>query len=315
MKILVTGGAGFIGSHVVDRCVGAGHDVVVVDNLSTGQRDRVNAAARLCVIDVRDPALTDVFRAERPDVMIHHAAQAEVRRSVEDPRLDADVNILGAVNLLECCRTHGVARVIYSSSGGAAYGDTDVLPTPEDHPARPSSPYGVSKLTAEHYLACWSEMYGISGLSFRYANVYGPRQSPSGEAGVVAIFSHRLLAGEPVVINGDGRQTRDYVYVGDVADANLLALQQPEATGVVNLGTGVETSVVELFDRVRAAVGSTMQPQHGPAKLGEQRRSVLDATRAFRLLGWTPRVSLDDGLRLTVEHMAQALAAPAGGAR
>jgi UDP-glucose 4-epimerase len=308
MKILVTGGAGFIGSHVVDRCIAAGHEVVVVDNLATGARERVHPEARLSVTDVREPDLGAVFRAERPSVVIHHAAQAEVRRSVEDPRFDADVNILGTVNLLECCRTFGVRRVLYASSGGAAYGDTDVLPTPEDHPARPTSPYGVSKLTAEHYLACWADLHGIRGLAFRYANVYGPRQSPAGEAGVVAIFAHRLLAGEPAVINGDGLQTRDYVYVGDVADANLAALERPEATGVVNLGTGIETSVIGLFERLRMVIGVEAEPRYAPAKLGEQRRSLLDATRAHRLLGWTAHTSLDEGLRHTVDHLSRDLA-------
>ena len=307
MRILVTGGAGFIGSHVVDRCVTAGHDVAVVDNLATGSRERVNARAKLYVTDVRDPELADVFRTERPSVVIHHAAQAEVRRSVEDPRFDADVNVLGAVNLFECCRRFDVTRVIYASSGGAAYGDTDVVPTPEDHAARPASPYGVSKVTAELYLACWSQLYGVQGLVFRYANVYGPRQSPAGEAGVVAIFAHRLLSGERVVINGDGLQTRDYVYVGDIADANIAGLERTEASGVVNLGTGIETSVVELYDRLRAVAGVDLAPQHGPAKLGEQRRSVLDISRAHAVLGWRPRVSLDQGLRLTVDDLARSL--------
>jgi UDP-glucose 4-epimerase len=308
MKVLVTGGAGFIGSHVVDRCVAAGHEVAVVDNLATGSRERVHPRAELHVTDVRDPQLADVFRRERPSVVIHHAAQAEVRRSVEDPRFDADVNVLGAVNLFECCRRFDVMRVIYASSGGAAYGDTDVVPTPEDHVARPASPYGVSKVTAELYLGCWSQMYGISALVFRYANVYGPRQSPAGEAGVVAIFAHRLLSGEQVVINGDGLQTRDYVYVGDIADANIAGLERADASGVVNLGTGVETSVVELYDRLRAVAGVDLAPRHGPAKLGEQRRSVLDISRANEVLGWRPRVSLDEGLRLTVDDLARSLA-------
>ena len=309
MRVLVTGGAGFIGSHVVDRCIEAGHDVAVVDNLATGCRRRVHADARLYEVDVRDPELARVFRAERPDAVVHHAAQAEVRRSVDDPRFDADVNIVGSVNLFECCRRYEVTRVIYASSGGAAYGDTEVVPTPEDHPARPASPYGVSKVTAEHYLACWGGLYGIRGLAFRYANVYGPRQSPAGEAGVVAIFAHHLLAREPVIINGDGLQTRDYVYVGDVADANLAALHQPDAAGVVNLGTGIETSVVDLFEQIRRVVGVAAEPRHGPPKLGEQRRSALDNRLAGRLLGWAPRVPLGEGLRRTVDHLSRELAA------
>ena len=306
MKVVISGGAGFIGSHVVDRCLAAGHDVIVVDNLSTGRRELVPPAARLVACDIRNPELMAVFADERPQALIHLAAQAEVRRSVEEPAFDADVNVLGTINLLECSRRAGVSRVIYSSSGGAVYGDTDVLPTPEDHPPRPASPYGVSKLAAEQYLACWSGLYGIRGVALRYANVYGPRQSPAGEAGVVAIFSHRLLRGEAAIINGDGLQTRDYVYVGDVADANLLALEHATAGGPFNIGTGVETTVVDLFERLRAAVGASATARHAPAKLGEQRRSVLAIARARAVLGWQPRVALEEGLRLTVRHFADA---------
>ncbi len=304
MRILVTGGAGFIGSHVVDRCLSAGHEVVIVDNLSTGRRELVNPSARLAVVDLRNAELADVFHTERPDTVIHVAAQAEVRRSVEEPVFDADVNILGSVNLLECCRRFGVTRVVYSSSGGAVYGDTETLPTPEDHPARPASPYGVSKLTVEHYLACWRDLYGIPGVALRYANVYGPRQSPLGEAGVVAIFSHRLLRAEPAIINGDGLQTRDYVYVGDVAGANLRAVERPDVCGPINIGTGAQTSVVDLFEQLRAVAGVDARATHGPAKLGEQRRSVLDIGRARELLGWSPNVSLAEGLRRTVAHFS-----------
>ena len=302
MKILVTGGAGFIGSHVVDCYVAAGHEVVVVDNLASGRRDLVNPGAKLYVTDLRSPRLAEVFRAERPEVVNHHAAQAEVRRSVADPVQDASVNVLGALNLLACCRRFGVSRVIYAATGGAVYGDTLTLPTPEDHPPRPTSPYGVSKLAVEHYLACLETLYGTRALSLRYANVYGPRQNPLGEAGVVAIFAYQLLRREPVTINGDGEQTRDYVYVGDVAEANLLALKQPNVTGVLNIGTGVETSVNELFERLQDAGGVTGKARHAPQKPGEQRRSVLDIALAKRLLGWTPRISLDEGLRLTTEY-------------
>ncbi len=304
MKILVTGGAGFIGSHVVDRYVAEGHQVAVVDALVSGRREFINPAARLYLADIRSPRLAEVFEAERPEVVNHHAAQAEVRRSVADPVLDASINVLGALNLLICCRRFGVGRVIYASTGGAVYGDTTVLPTPEDHPTRPASPYGISKLTVEHYLTCWGVLYEMSGLALRYANVYGPRQNPLGEAGVVAIFARRLLRGEPAIINGDGRQTRDYVYVGDVAEANLRALEQPEATGTLNIGTGVETSVLDLFQRLQRIAGGG-EARHGAPKPGEQRRSVLDITLAKRLLGWTPRVTLDEGLRRTVEHFSK----------
>jgi len=303
MKILVTGGAGFIGSHVVDRYLAQGHQVVVVDDLTTGRREFVDPRAKFYLMDVRSPDLAGVFEAERPEVVNHHAAQSEVRRSVEDPAFDARVNILGTLNLLGCCGRSGVRRAIFASTGGAVYGDTGVLPTPEDHPTRPASPYGISKLAAEHYLLCLGALYGIPTVALRYANVYGPRQNPLGEAGVVAIFTNRLLRGEPAIINGDGKQTRDYVYVGDVVEANLRALERPEVAGILNIGTGVETSVVELFQRLRALLGSSAEERHGPAKPGEQRRSVLDASRAKGLLGWTSRVPLEDGLRRTVEHM------------
>jgi UDP-glucose 4-epimerase len=274
--------------------------VAVVDDLSAGRREHVQPAVRLHAVDIRRPALGDVFRAEAPEAVIHLAAQATVSRSVADPQTDAEVNVLGSINLLECCRRSDVRRVVYVSTGGAGYGDTEILPTPEEHPTRPVSPYGVSKVAAELYLACWEALYGLSGMVLRLANIYGPRQSPHGEAGVVAIFTERLLRGEPCVINGDGLQTRDYVYVGDVADAALLALERPGVTGPVNIGTGIETSVVTLFERLRVAAGGGAEARHGPARPGEQRRSLLDPSRARHLLGWSPRVTLDEGLRRTV---------------
>jgi UDP-glucose 4-epimerase len=299
VKILVTGGAGFIGSHVVDRCVEAGHGVAVVDDLSSGQGQQVNAAARLHVVDIRTPALDDVFRGEAPEAVLHLAAQASVGRPVANPLLDAEINVLGSLNLLECARRAGTRRFVYVSTGGAGYGDTDVVPTPESHPTRPVSPYGTSKVAAELYLGCWEALHGLSGVVLRLANIYGPRQNPHGEAGVIAIFTDRLLRGEPCVINGDGLQTRDYVYVGDVAEAALRALERPQVTGPINIGTGVETTVVALFEALRAAFGHG-ESHHGPARPGEQRRSLLDASRARQVLGWTPRVGLDEGLRRTV---------------
>jgi UDP-glucose 4-epimerase len=300
VKIVVTGGAGFIGSHVVDRCIEAGHQVAVVDDLSTGRRENVNSAATLHVADIRSPALDDVFRKEAPEAVVHLAAQASVGRSVANPSLDAEINVLGSINLLECCRRTGMRRVVYVSTGGAGYGDTDVIPTPEDHPSRPISPYGTSKVAAELYLACWEALHGMSGVILRLANIYGPRQDPHGEAGVIAIFTDRLLRGETCIINGDGLQTRDYVYVGDVAEAAFRALERPAVTGPINIGTGVETTVVALFESLRAAFGGKGEAHHGPARPGEQRRSLLDPSRARRLLGWTPRVALDEGLRRTV---------------
>jgi UDP-glucose 4-epimerase len=247
--------------------------------------------------------------APRPEVVVHVAAQAAVSRSVGDPRFDASVNVLGTIALLEACRRAGVRRAVYTSTGGAAYGDTSVLPTPEDHPLRPASPYGVSKITAERYLECWAGLTGGRGLTLRLANVYGPRQDPAGEAGVIAIFASRLLAGAPCVVNGDGEQTRDYVYVDDVAAANLRALEHPEVTGCVNIGTGIETSVNEICRSLARAGGLGVTPRHGPAKPGEQRRSCLSPTLAKRCLGWTPEVSLHEGLARTLEFFKRELAA------
>jgi UDP-glucose 4-epimerase len=300
VKILVTGGAGFVGSHVVDRLLADGHAVDVVDNLTTGLRERVHPTARLHVSDLRDVRLDAVFAAARPEVVVHVAAQAAVPRSVADPLFDASVNVLGTIALLEACRRAGVGRVLYTSTGGAGYGDTDVLPTPEDHPLRPASPYGVSKVTAERYLECWAGLTGGRGLTLRLANVYGPRQDPAGEAGVIAIFTSRLLVGDPCIVNGDGDQTRDYVYVGDVAEAVSLGVESADATGVANVGTGAETTVNELYRRLARLTGVGRAAEHAPAKPGEQRRSVLDATRAKALLGWSARTSLDEGLTQTV---------------
>lgn len=303
MKILVTGGAGFIGSHVVDRYVAQGHQVVVVDNLSTGRGEFVNPRATLHVADIRSPRLAKIFDAERPEAVNHLAAQMDLRRSVVDPGFDAQVNILGTLNLLECARRSSVKRLIFASTGGAIYGDGAEPPTPEDHPTRPASPYGIAKLAVEHYLACWETLYGIRTLALRYANVYGPRQNSAGEAGVVAIFAHRLVTGSAAVINGDGEQTRDYVYVDDVAEANLRALERHDLSGAVNIGTGIETSVNELFRQLARAADARAEPRHGPPKPGEQRRSALDSSLAKRLLDWTPRVSLDEGLRRTVDDV------------
>jgi UDP-glucose 4-epimerase len=299
VKILVTGGAGFIGSHVVDAFLAAGHEVAVVDNLTTGDARNVNPRARLHAIDLRSARLAEVFEAERPEVVSHLAAQASVGRSVTDPLFDASVNVGGGLGLLECCRRFGVRRIIYSSSGGAGYGDTDVIPTPEAHPTLPISPYGITKVAMEHYVNAWSGIYGISGISLRYANIYGPRQNPQGEAGVIAIFCHRLLTGQVPMINGDGEQTRDYTYVEDVAAANVRALERPDVTGPVNVCTGVETTVNELYRALVAAAGSQVAAEHAPARPGEQRRRCLSPTLAGRVLGWKPTVSLAEGLRRT----------------
>jgi UDP-glucose 4-epimerase len=300
LRVLVTGGAGFVGSHVVDRLLADGHAVDIVDNLATGRRERVPGAVALHVCDLCDARLAAVLAAAQPGVVVHVAAQAAVSRSVVDPCFDASVNVVGTVALLEACRHAGVRRVVYTSTGGAAYGDTDVLPTPEDHPLRPASPYGVSKTAAERYVDCWAGLTGGRALTLRLANVYGPRQDPAGEAGVVAIFTSRLLAGDLCVVNGDGEQTRDYVYVGDVAEAVARAVASDEVSGVVNIATGRETTVNDLYRRLARAIEVTRAPEHGPARPGEQRRSVLDATRAKAMLQWTATTSLDEGLMKTI---------------
>ena len=301
MRVLVTGGAGFIGSHVVDAFVAGGHTVAVADNLSTGSRRWLNPKASFHAVDLRSARLDAVFAAERPEVVAHLAAQAAVGRSVVDPAFDASVNIAGGLNLLDCCRRFGVRRMIYSSSGGAGYGDTDVIPTPEEHASRPASPYGITKVAIEQYVDALGTLWGMRGISLRYANIYGPRQNPEGEAGVIAIFCNRLLSGRPLLINGDGLQTRDFVYVEDVARANVLALEREDITGSINIGTGVETSVTAIADALRSAAGSGAAPIHGPVRPGEQRRSCLDAALAERSLGWRPGVPLRDGLAATYE--------------
>jgi len=300
MKILVTGGAGFIGSHVVDACVAAGHDVLVVDNLCTGKRENLNPRARFHELDILDAKAADLIRDERPDVLNHHAAQMDVRRSVADPLFDARTNILGSVALLEASRQAGVKKVLFVSSGGAVYGEQETFPAPETHQTWPVSPYGVSKRSGELYCHFYLAEYRMPFVAFRYANVYGPRQDPHGEAGVVAIFSGRMLRGEPVTVNGDGKQTRDYVFVGDVARMSLLALEH-DATGPVNIGTGIETDVNQLAAVLLEVSGSRSEVRHGLAKSGEQRRSVVDIRRAADVFGWRPEVSLRDGLTRTVE--------------
>jgi UDP-glucose 4-epimerase len=294
VRAIVTGGAGFIGSHVVDALVAQGAEVAVVDSLVHGAQDNVATGAELHVRDIREP-LDDVFDAVRPEAVLHLAAQADVRVSVERPVEDADVNVLGTVRILESARKHG-AQVVFSSTGGAIYGDCTTS-APEDSPCEPLSPYGTAKLAAEEYLRAYNRLYGTRHIALRYGNVYGPRQDPHGEAGVVAIFLGALARGEQARIFGDGMQTRDYVYVGDVARATLAALGHEG--GVFNVGTGRETSVAELYELCARVAGSDRAAEHAPARLGELQRSFLDPTLAADTLGFRAMVDLEDGLRST----------------
>ena len=304
MKILVTGGAGFIGSHIVDRLVQEGYGVVVADNLATGKRRNVNRAAKFYRTDIRSWWLERVFRRERPAVVCHHAAQMDVRRSVQDPMFDAETNILGTLNVLRYAIKYGVRKFIFASSGGAVYGEPEKLPVSESHPTRPASPYGISKAVGDEYLRYFRAADGMEYVSLRYANVYGPRQDPYGEAGVVAIFTQKMLQGEQPIINGNGRQTRDFVYVDDVVEANIAALGK-EAHGIYNVGTGQETTINELFSLLAGLINPSVREVHGPAKKGEQQRIALDSSRIHRELDWDPKASLKDGLSRTVEYYRQ----------
>lgn len=300
MRILVTGGAGFIGSHVADLLVGSGHEVAVVDNLSRGKKSNVPARARLYVQDLRRPGLEKVFAEFRPELVNHHAAQISVRDSVADPLGDAEVNILGSLRLLELSVKHRVKKFIFASTGGAVYGEQDYFPADEKHPTRPLSPYAISKLAVEKYLFFYRQTHRLPYAALRYSNVYGPRQDPFGEAGVVAIFCEKLWRGETPVINGSGEQTRDFVFAGDVARANLLALSD-QVQGEINIATGVETSVNTVFRTLREAIGAKVEERHGPPMPGEQMRSVLDARLAKQVLGWQPSTPISDGLALTAD--------------
>ena len=302
MKILVTGGAGFIGSHVADAYIQAGHQVVVVDNLSTGHLRNLNPKAKFYLVDIRETPLEQVFEWELPDVVNHHAAQMDVRKSVTDPIYDAEVNILGALRVLQAAHKYGVKKFIHISSGGAAYGEPEYNPVNEAHPVNPLCPYGITKHTLEHYLFIWKQLYGLEYAVLRYPNVYGPRQDPQGEAGVTAIFANKMLLDEPITINGDGEQTRDYVYISDIARANVLALEA-QARGIYNLGWGKPVCVNEIFERLRGLIHYSQEPHYGPGKLGETRHICLDASRARLDFGWAPSVPLADGLRLTAQAL------------
>src|SRR5919109_4502862 len=295
MKVLVTGGAGFIGSHVTDHLIEAGAAVVVLDNLSSGKRESVNPRARLYEADIGAEGIRQLFERERFDCVDHHAAQMNVRRSVDDPVFDARVNILGTLNLLQAAVATGVKKFVFASTGGAIYGEQLSFPADETHQTCPMSSYGIAKLAVEKYLAFYQAVHGLPHAILRYANVYGPRQDPHGEAGVVAIFSQRLLAREPAIINGDGEQTRDFINVDDVVRANVLAVTS-DLRGAYNVGTGIETSVNVLYAHLAKHAGSTQGPHHGPPKAGEQQRSVLDSRKLQAATKWTPTVPLEEGL-------------------
>jgi UDP-glucose 4-epimerase len=303
MKILVTGAAGFIGSHVAAGYLSAGHEVIVVDDLSTGFRHNLPAGVRFYEMDIREPELDGIFATERPDVVNHQAARANVRESFEKPLLYADVNVIGSLNVLECCRRHAVRKIIYASTGGAVYGEPCWLPVTEDHPVKPLDPYGASKHHVEHYLHLYGLQYGLSYVALRYPNVYGPRQDPSGEAGVVAIFAGLMLGGGRPRINGSGEQQRDFVHVSDVARASVLALECA-ANGILNIGSGAPTDVNTIFAIMAELTGFRGEAIYGPAKRGEVQRIFLDAARAREAMGWEPALSLSEGLKSTVEYFA-----------
>ena len=303
MRVMLTGGAGFIGSHVAEHLLGHGHEVAIVDNLSSGKHENVPKGTEFYEADIRS-GCTEVFQEFQPQALCHQAAQMDVRRSVREPDFDADVNVLGMVRLLQNCVRYGVRKVIFASTGGAVYGEQVEFPASEHHPQYPVSPYGVSKLAGERYLHFYSVQYGISYAALRYANVYGPRQDPHGEAGVVAIFSGNLVAGRTSTINGSGEQTRDYVYVGDVARANVSALESEFPNGAYNIGTGIETSVNELYDLMCRLSRRNLPPERRPQPPGEQARSSVDPSRAAKLLNWRPEVDLSTGLKETLRSFA-----------
>ena len=299
MKVLITGGAGFIGSNICDRLIELGYEVVIVDNLATGKKENVNKAAKFYEFDICQGSLLDIFMKEKPAVVIHNAAQLSVRLSVDDPLYDGHVNVIGGLNVFNCSVKASVGKVIFASSGGTVYGEQKFFPADEKHPTEPVSPYGVAKLASEKYLYYFNREYGLKYISLRYANIYGPRQDPLGEAGVVAIFSNKMLSGQTPIINGDGNQTRDYVFVGDAVDANIQAIKS-DFTGCINIGTSVETTVNELFWILKdISANEGMKQIHGPAKKGEQYRSSLDFRLASKVLGWNPATDIASGLKAT----------------
>jgi len=306
MKILLTGGAGFIGSHVAEKYLSKGYEVIVIDDLSTGKRENLPNGVKFHLVDITEKEkLERIFKAEKPEIVNHHAAQMSVQRSIREPKFDASVNIMGSINLLELSVKYGVRKFIYISSGGAIYGEPFYIPCDEEHPVKPLSPYGITKYVVEHYLYYFYKNYGLDYVILRYPNVYGPRQDPYGEAGVVAIFISRMLKGNDVIINGDGNQERDFVYIDDIVEANLLSLKfSNEGEGridpVFNLGTGKGTTVNELFLKIAGITGYKKKPLHGPPRKGEVYKISLDAKKASKFLKWQAKIDLDEGLKRTV---------------
>ena len=300
MKILLTGGAGFIGSHVTDELIAKGNDVVIIDNLSTGFEYNINPEAKFVKTDITDfKKIENIFVEESPEIIYHFAAQIDVRKSVSDPLFDAETNIMGTLNLIKLSCDFKIKKFIFSSTGGAIYGDTDVRPTPENHPEWPLSPYGIAKLATDKFLNYYNEIFGLKYVSLRYGNVYGPRQNPHGEAGVVAIFLNKMLKGGQPVINGDGNQTRDYVYVKDVARANILALENMDKIGIYNVGTSIENSVNDLFKEINKNFDNKYKEVHGPAKLGEQKTSCLNYEKIKKDMNFIPKTDFSEGIRET----------------
>ncbi len=304
-KILITGGAGFIGSHLTDKLIERGHQVVVVDNLSSGKKENLNPKAKFYEVDICDSEISQIFQEEKPEIVFHFAAQIDVRKSVKDPIKDAEINILGSLNLIQNFIQFPASNsqdknFVFASSGGAIYGDTDVTPTPETHLENPESPYGITKLTVEKYLYFYRKTFRLNYTALRLANIYGPRQNFKGEAGVIAVFCNKMLKDEQAIINGEGEQTRDFVYVDDVVEAALLAMEK-EKSGIYNIGTAKETNINEIFRKIKELTNSNCKKIHGPAKPGEQKRSCLDYSKAKEELNWQPKYNLEDGLKETIE--------------
>jgi UDP-glucose 4-epimerase len=306
LKILVTGGAGFIASHIADAFIEEGHSVFILDNLSSGFEKNINPKAQFLNMDIRDESISKIFENEKFDVVNHHAAQMDVRRSVADPAFDADINIIGTINLLQNAVKNKVKKFMFASTGGAIYGEQEYFPADEKHPTSPLSPYGISKLSVEKYLFFYRAQYNLNYSILRYANIYGPRQNPHGEAGVVAIFSKKLLNGEQPLINGDGKQTRDYTFVKDVVKANLFTLEDNESD-IYNVGTGKETNVNELFNMINKLIGRGQVEKHGPAMPGEQLRSVITSKKIKQKFSWSPTASIDAGLKETIKYFEENL--------